>query len=178
MPASYHFITNWVLEGTTCDDVYAILHDADSLPQWWPSVYLSVRRDDDGNILLWTKGWLPYTLQWAFRVTVEDPPHRLGLSANGDFVGEGMWTIAADEAHPANVKVTYDWRIEAAKPLLRRLSWLLRPVFSANHHWAMRVGLTSLKLELARRRATTDAERAAIAAPPPPTFRWLLPRRG
>ncbi len=62
--------------------------------------------------------------------------------------------------------ITYDWRISATKPLLRRLSWLLRPAFSANHHWAMKRGEESLRLELRRRRAPAEP----VPPPPPPTF--------
>ena len=62
--------------------------------------------------------------------------------------------------------ITYDWRISATKPLLRRLSWLLRPAFSANHHWAMKRGEESLRLELRRRRDPGDP----VPPPPPPTF--------
>ncbi|MEO5680169.1 MAG: hypothetical protein ABIS47_10930 [Acidimicrobiales bacterium] len=38
----------------------------------------------------------------------------------------------------------------------------------------MRRGEESLKLELRRRRAATDADRAAIGPPPPTTFRRLV----
>ncbi len=55
-----------------------------------------------------------------------------------------------------------------AHGLRGRLSFLLRPVFEANHRWAMAQGETSLKLELARRRADSPAAAAAIAAPPGP----------
>lgn len=41
-------------------------------------------------------------------------------------------------------------------------------MFEANHRWAMAQGEESLKLELARRRATSDAARASIPAPPGP----------
>ena len=72
----------------------------------------------------------------------------------------------------------YDWKIRADKPLLRRLSFALKPIFSANHHWAMRKGEESLRLELARRRATTAAERARIPAPPAATTTSSLPLLG
>jgi hypothetical protein len=45
---------------------------------------------------------------------------------------------------------------------------VLRPLFEANHRWAMSQGETSLRLELARRRATSDAARAGIPPPPGP----------
>ncbi len=50
--------------------------------------------------------------------------------------------------------------------LLRNLSFLVKPVFEANHRWAMAQGEASLKLELARRRATSDAARANASPPP------------
>lgn len=77
----------------------------------------------------------------------------------------------------AFVDISYDWRISAEKPLLRRLSFLLKPIFAANHRWAMARGEESLRLELRRRRARTAADRAGVPPPPGPTFGWLLRRR-
>ncbi|MEO8745789.1 MAG: hypothetical protein ABI334_01555 [Candidatus Dormiibacterota bacterium] len=45
---------------------------------------------------------------------------------------------------------------------------IFRPIFAANHRWAMARGEESLDLELRRRRARTEAERDAI---PPPGLR-------
>jgi hypothetical protein len=68
-------------------------------------------------------------------------------------------------------RVVYDWRISAEKGLLKKLSFLMKPIFAANHRWAMARGEESLKLELARRHAAGDATvLAAIPAPPPATF--------
>jgi hypothetical protein len=61
--------------------------------------------------------------------------------------------------------------------LLQRLSWLLKPVFSANHRWAMARGEESLRLELRRKRALGSGRDAGLVPPPPaPTFRWLQRR--
>jgi hypothetical protein len=47
----------------------------------------------------------------------------------------------------------------------------MKPIFKANHHWAMARGEESLKLELARRHAAGDPTlEAVIPAPPGPTF--------
>jgi hypothetical protein len=74
--------------------------------------------------------------------------------------------------------ITYNWRVSAIKPLLRWLSWLLRPVFAANHRWAMARGEESLRPELRRRRrATSETERRRVPPPPPTTFRWLIGRQ-
>jgi len=61
----------------------------------------------------------------------------------------GRWTFEQDG--PC-VAITYDWRIRADKPLLRRLSWLLKPIFEANHRWAM-----------------ARAKRASVARSPAPS---------
>jgi len=70
------------------------------------------------------------------------------IEAWGDFQRRGTWTFEQDGPF---VNITYDWRIRAEKPLLRYLSFLFKPVFSANHHWAMERGEESLKAELVRR---------------------------
>jgi hypothetical protein len=168
----YHFITHWRVE-STLEEINKILGDAPDLPRWWPSVYLQVKelepgdKDGIGKVIdLYTKGWLPYTLRWQFRVTASQYPAGFTLQAWGDFVGRGIWTFAQDGAF---VNITYDWKIRADKPLLRYFSFIMKPIFSANHHWAMSQGEESLKLELARRHAQTPAERALVPPPPPPT---------
>ena len=179
MTSDYEFVTVWRVAGTTAE-VRDVLSDGRTLPRWWPSVYLGVvtrepgRADYVGSVTdLHTKGWLPYTLRWSLTVTEPVTDTGFALSAAGDLNGVGRWTFVQDGPE---VVITYDWRVSATKPLLRRFSGVLRPVFAANHRWAMARGEESLRLELRRRRATTDAERAAVPPPPGPTFCWLLPR--
>ena len=167
----YHFITHWRVNGT-CGEVADILGDPLALQRWWPSVYLSVeeiapaREDGLGRrVRLHTKGWLPYTLVWEFEVVESRYPYGFTIVADGDFDGRGVWTLAQDGDA---VNVTYDWRLRAEKPLLRNLTFVLRPVFEANHRWAMAQGEASLKLELDRRRATSPTALAQIPPPPGP----------
>lgn len=173
----YHFVTHWQVRSTV-EEVADILSDAPDLVRWWPSVYLDVHELEPGDengvgkvISLYTKGWLPYTLRWQFRVTENRHPNGFALEAWGDFVGTGVWSFVEDGEW---VNVSYDWCIRADKPLLRMLSFIMKPIFAANHHWAMARGEESLKLELARRHAETERERNAIAALPAPTFTPLL----
>jgi Polyketide cyclase / dehydrase and lipid transport len=168
--ADYEFRTVWRVAGTVAE-VRDVLTDGPSLPRWWPAVYLAVDtvRDEHGDALaLFTTGWLPYTLRWTLRVIEPVTDTGFTVTAAGDLTGTGRWTFAPDGPE---VVITYDWRVRADKPLLRRLTWLLRPVFAANHRWAMARGEESLRLELRRRRATSDAQRRRVPAPPPPTFR-------
>lgn len=181
MPANaYHFVTTWRIAATPAE-ISAVLGNAAELPRWWPSVYLTARVLDEGDergvgkvVDLWTKGFLPYTLRWRFTVTESDPPHGFRLEATGDFVGRGIWTLEPatgnGSANPMTL-VTYDWQVAAEKGILKRLSAAIKPLFSANHRWAMDRGAASLRLELARRRALGDPLLlAAIPSPPGPTF--------
>lgn len=178
--ADYEFQTVWRVAGTA-DEVAAVLGDATALPRWWPSVYLAVEPAAGtmenglpsglpGRVQVHTKGWLPYTLRWTLTVTEPVTSRGLALTAAGDLNGTGRWTF--EEDGPETV-ITYDWRVSAAKPLLRRLSWLLKPAFAANHRWAMARGQESLALELRRRRHPGNTR--SVPPPPPPTFR--LPAR-
>ena len=177
----YHFITTWRIAATP-DEISAILGDAAALGRRWPSVYLRVRVVESGDenglgkvVDLWTKGFLPCTLRWRFTVHESDPPHGFRLEASGDFVGRGIWTLRA-EAGPGDpggpsTLVTYDWLVLAEKGILKTLSPIMKPIFAANHRWAMARGEKSLRLELARRQATGDPTLlAAIPPAPGPTF--------
>jgi hypothetical protein len=174
MAAEYHFVTNWKIQGTA-REVAEVLGDPLALPRWWPSVYLDVKELAPGDpetrvgrlIELFTKGWLPYTLRWRFKVTESRGASGFTLVAEGDFVGTGVWTL---DQQGDMVEVRYDWRIRADKPLLRYGSFAFRPIFSANHRWAMARGEESLILEMRRRHAKTEGERLAVPAPPGPTF--------
>jgi hypothetical protein len=170
----YEFLTVWRVAGTP-REVVDILGDASTLPRWWPSVYLAVEPRDPGapdgtgkSVFLHTKGWLPYTLTWELTLTEPVTERGFALSALGDLNGTGRWTFEQDGLETV---VTYDWRVSAAKPLLRRLGWLLKPAFVANHRWAMARGQEALALELRRRRPGADLAR--IPPPAGPTFSRL-----
>jgi len=165
----YHFIDRWRVEGNVTE-VAEILEDALSLSAWWPSVYFAVKELEPGGeggvgklISLRAGGWLPYTLRINFRTTESRYPHGFTMEARGDLEGKGIWAFQQDGPF---VKVTYDWTIRANKPIIDKLSFLLKPIFRSNHNWTMKRGEESLKLELLRRRAQTKEESAAVPSPP------------
>jgi hypothetical protein len=171
MPSrEYRFTTHWRVYGTP-EEVFDVLADPSDLPRWWPSVYLAVQEiappAEDGTgrrVALLTRGWLPYQLAWVLRVAESRRPDSLTIEADGDLEGRGQWTLEPDGAW---VSVTFEWEVDANKPLLRFFAPVFAPAFTANHRWAMARGRESLAVELARRRAT-GAEREAIPPPPPP----------
>ena len=115
------------------------------------AVYLDAQEVEPGSesgvgkvVDPYTKGWLPYTLRWRFRVTEVERYERIVLKPEGGFSGRGVWTF---EQEGEAVNVRYDWKITAQKPILRTLSSALKPIFAANHEWAMRKGEESLRLD-------------------------------
>jgi hypothetical protein len=160
----YRFITRWRVLASP-EEVFDILSQPLEFPRWWPSVYLKVRQTAPGCARLVTRGWLPYTLQWDSRTTVSNAPNLLTIEATGDFSGRGIWSIVADGDH---TDITFDWKVSALKPIVQRLSFLLKPAFEANHRWAMEQGLRSLELELKRYNAVSVQEANCIPDPPPP----------
>ena len=157
----YHFVTHWRVKAPR-EEVFEVLTDSESLTRWWPSVYRNVQpiapSTGPGGVgkrlLLDTQGWLPYRLRWELCVVEHQPSSRLALEATGDFVGSGVWTLTQNGDM---TELRYEWAIRAQNPLLRYLSFLLKPVFSLNHRWAMARGLESLELELERRRGKPAA---------------------
>ncbi len=169
----YHFIDRWRVEADI-KEVADVLEDALSLATWWQSVYFEVKELEPGGaggvgklISLRAGGWLPYTLRINFRTTESHYPNGFSMDATGDLEGRGIWTFTQEgEPDGQFVRVTYDWTIRANKPIIDKLSFLLKPIFRSNHNWTMKRGEESLKIELLRRRAQTEEE--ALAVPPPP----------
>lgn len=152
----FHIVTEWHLQATIAE-VAAILTDPDRFTDWWGDVYIGVsvvdRGDENGigsRVVVHSKGWLPYHLNWVGTMVAADIPHRWRIEATGDLTGQGEWRLSQQ----GDVAVViYDWRVLADRPLFRVLAPLFGPVFAWNHRWAMARGVEGLKRELARRRA-------------------------
>lgn len=142
----YYFVTKWRLHARV-EDVFEVIRDVPRYRQWWSEVYLDIQRTDAGYCFL-TRGRLPYKLRWESRTTHLVPNESIQLEARGDLRGQGLWTMR----QVGNlVEVQFDWRVAADKPLIRTLSFLFKPIFRANHRWAMARGEQGLRREIARR---------------------------
>jgi hypothetical protein len=149
----YVFISHWRVPGAI-QRAYEILIDIENYPRWWPQVYLHVEpltalsKNAGDRVRLLTRGKLPYKIRWEAEVTGTNPPHSFSIRASGDFDGRGIWSL---QQQGSDVVLTFDWRLRAEKPLLRRLSFIFKPLFKWNHHWAMARGEEGLILEVSRR---------------------------
>ncbi len=154
--SGFSLTTHWLV-AATIEEVAAILSEPERLPEWWPEVYLSVELLDPGDadglgrvVAFHTRGFLPYTLRWQGKVIEFHRPHGWTIEATGDMAGRGVWRL---EQRGDFAAISYDWRIVVEKPGLKPLTPLLKPLYAANHRWAMARGLEGLNHELIRRRA-------------------------
>jgi len=158
----YVFLTEWRVEAPR-ELIYDVLSDGAGYPRWWPEVYLSARVEEapDGGdvgkrVHLHTKGRLPYTLKWTAETVRVDRPAGFEIRATGDFDGRGVWTF---EQEGPVTRVLFDWRLRADKPIIRALSFALKPVFGWNHRWAMARGCERLRQEVDGRLPTNPTNR-------------------
>jgi hypothetical protein len=99
------------------------------------------------------KGRLPYRLRTTSEIVRLEAPRLVEADVRGDLSGRGLWTL-----NPTGMgtNVRFDWRVHADRPLLRRLTPVLRPLFRWNHNWAIARAMDGLE-PYARQRAAAAA---------------------
>ncbi len=177
LPHRYHMENEWWLEASR-EEAAEVLRDTAALVRWWPGVFRDARVLRDGGphevgkvAEVRVKGWMPHCMRFEFTVVDANPSWGFTIRARGDFEGTGTCRYAVEDGA---VVLRFTWVVEVRRPLVRWLSWFLKPVFKSNHAWAMSCGAESLAYEVARRRAATAEAAARVPAPPLPTF----PARG
>jgi carbon monoxide dehydrogenase subunit G len=159
---THTFLTTWHVAASP-EEVLTILSDETLFPEWWPSAFIWVGRQAQGDECgkgraadVFSRGFLPYTLRW--RVSVVDIlPEKDGfiVQAQGDLNGIGRWTV---RAKGQGSEVSFFWSVQVGHRLLRYFELLLWPLFRANHRWCMRQGEHSMCLEVRRRRGNIRVE--------------------
>ncbi len=154
----YRFITHWRVKAMP-GEVYDLLSDSAQVATWWPQLYRKVEVVMPGDahgvgkiVNARTRGFLPYTLRWSFRLTESHYPNGFSLEVWGDLTGTGTWDFMRDGDH---TNVTYHWNVRGDKVLLKYFSFFLRPLFRINHDYVMKKGEEGLRGELLKRQAYT-----------------------
>lgn len=169
----YRIQTGWEVPGTI-DEVAEIFRDAGSLERWWPATFLcsDVLQEGDGDeigkvVKVLAKGWMPYATRFFFRITESQYPHYCALRAWGDYEGTGSIHFTQIGGR---VRLDFDWHIRVRKLLLYYFSFLFKPLFITNHHWAMARGQEGLVLEVERRRTLREGATREIPNRQKPSF--------
>ena len=137
MAAEYVFVDEWDVRAPIAA-VFQALADARTYPEWWRPVYLSVESDGPPEVgrksIEYFKGRLPYRLRMTSEIVRMEPPREFEIAASGDLTGRGVWTLSERDGV---VHVRFDWRVNADRMFLRVLTPVLRPLFRANHNYAI-----------------------------------------
>ena len=139
--AAYSFVDEWHVPAPV-DAVYDLLSCPREYPSWWGDAFLEGEGDPGPaapgkRARLLTRGRLPYRLRWELICVEAEAPRRLVSQIRGDFEGRGIWTLTPVEG---GTRAVLEWQVDVRKPLVRRLTPLIRPLFGWNHRWAMRRG--------------------------------------
>jgi polyketide cyclase/dehydrase/lipid transport protein len=140
--ARYRFVDEWLVPAAP-EWVYGLLSCPREYPGWWGDAFLAGEGDPGPaapgkRARLLTRGCLPYRLRWELVCLEARSPTTLVSRIEGDFVGQGTWTITPTEH---GTRAVLEWDIEVRRLLVRHLTPLLRPLFAWNHRWAMQRGL-------------------------------------
>ena len=150
-PARFELVTCWHLPASP-EAIWAQLTHPEDWPQWWRGVVavLPLECGDAAGLgacyrMSW-RGALPYRVEFEMRTVRIERPRLIEGVARGGLEGVGRWTL---EPYGAVTAVRYDWRVEAARPWMRALAPILRPLFTWNHGVIMRWGCEGLTRRLA-----------------------------
>lgn len=140
----YRFHSQWQV-CSAYEPLFDALVDLPGYPVWWKEV-TEVRRIDNSSARVSIKAALPYSLIFVMTQEVADREKGL-LTAmlTGDLDGWCTWTVKAENGI---CRLAFDQEVAVKRPLLRALSPVGRPLFSANHTLMMRHARKGLQAHL------------------------------
>ncbi|MGH2690739.1 MAG: SRPBCC family protein [Actinomycetota bacterium] len=155
-PHRFRFRNVWQVAASP-EETYAALCRLPEYPMWWPEVK-EVLVADRGGVRVRCRSVLPFDLSFVIHEPQLDPESGvLQARLAGDLEGYSRWTVTGTTGGSILV---FDEEVETTRPLLKRLSRLVRPALHANHALMMRHGEAGLRAHLAALRAQAAAATA------------------
>lgn len=149
--AEYTFVTRWAV-AAPISEVWRVVYDVERWPEWWKGVEVQKLRDGDhsgagASVAFTWKAAMPYKLHFTMTTVQVIAGERIEGKASGELEGAGTWLFRT--AGPDSTVIEYHWQVRTTRRWMNRLSFLLKPVFRANHNVVMRRGERGLIKELA-----------------------------
>jgi hypothetical protein len=142
----YHFRSVWLLDAPTAV-VFGVLADLGTYPAWWPEIRLVETLTVDASRIT-ARSLLPYDLAFVTRQAKRDRDEAvLEATMTGDLKGFSRWTLRPESE--STTHAVFEEEVVTNKALLRRLAFVARPAFRANHTLMMRHGERGLRTYLA-----------------------------
>ncbi|MBZ2197553.1 SRPBCC family protein [Occultella gossypii] len=148
----FTFTSTWHADATPAQ-VWRVLSDAATWPQWWPDVVAAtvVRPGDaDGlgqRTVLTVRAPTGYRLRFGVELTDVSPGAFARARVVGDLDGAGAWSLSADGEGVVMVIV---WQVRARRRWMRLVSPLAGRSFARAHAAVMAAGQRGLRSALAR----------------------------
>jgi hypothetical protein len=79
-----------------------------------------------------------YTLRFRVYDVESTPMQRVTLRADGDLLGRATMDLGIVDEHHSTIDVS--WHVDVTQPWMRRMRFVLRPVFVLAHDAVMRAG--------------------------------------
>jgi len=140
----FSLTTRWLIPASV-DKVWCCLVATESWPTWWQYVALveetaegAASGVDNNRRYIW-RTCLPYALAIDLRVTKIQPYHFIAVEVTGDLIGNGSCSITYLEKE-AQTELIFIWNVALAKPWMKLLAGLARPLFVWNHQRVMKKG--------------------------------------
>lgn len=153
MPTNYYVFVDRFVAPCSIDTAYRYIKEIEDYPRWWGKVYKKIVKLKDAppdaagaKYSVTVAGFLPYSLTIENEVTFVDKPNRIEFIADGDLQGKGAWIFRQVDN---GTEITFDWRVAANKKIIKVFSFLLKPLFRANHAFCVRKADEGLRRDLA-----------------------------
>jgi len=180
-PAVYLLSSVWVIDATP-EEVAGVFLDPASIARWWQAAFLRVDVLQPGGLhglgatfRVHAKGRMPHTFQFLIKVVESSFPLGFRAEVMGDY--HGAMGCRVESLAPARVAMECTWNVRVRKPFVRMLSTWLRPIFVANHRWAMTKGEQGLRIEVRARRQGIEIPSSRYPQPVfPHNVRWIRDR--
>jgi len=150
----YHAETLWRIRPTQ-RELAEITRSPEDLARWWPASFLeATKTQHTGDFVpgleacCHMKGWLPHTMVFWGRIEDVVLGEKFSVQLWGDLEGRMDCNVNQEGDY---CRIRFELRVRVSKPIVRRLSFVLKPLFYSNHVWLMMRGMRSVKQELARR---------------------------
>lgn len=144
--APFHFENQWRVNASVAD-VWSVLSDIESWPQWWPGLPVAVPVDEGtasgSRADIQVNSPIGVTMSFGIELQDTDPPNFVKFFASGDLRGIGEWTL--EQMGPITT-ISSVWCVTTRRMPIR----LLRPVAKRMHSHVMSAGRRGLVRRLNR----------------------------
>lgn len=152
--SQYSFSSRWHL-GASHERVWRAFEEllpSDDPFVFWPGMQ-SERRGDDIHVTAGSP--VGYTLRFRVHDVASTPMRLVTLRADGDLLGRATMTLGVVDGRNSTIDVR--WNVDVTQPWMRRMRFVLRPVFVLAHDAVMRAGERGLNAWL-REQANRDSD--------------------